>query len=684
MIPAHFTRYITLPALLLLQGFYAAAQNVVFTASANRSKAGLEDQIELAYTIRDAENLQTMGPGKFKDFQVVGGPYKHQSSNINIVGNRATQSSSITITYILQPLRTGNLQIQPCIAKDAEGRSFQSNPVNIQVVPGRLDPPVQQQAQGNNPNDPWNDDPFAALMRQQLQAQQHYRQQQQQLMRQQQQQQQQQPQGKQQAAPTAKADLSKDLFIKVTVDKPSIRVGEQTTATYKLYSRIPMQVGISKLPSLNGFWTQDFDLPKQQVPQEEILDGKKYQVFVLKKSALFPQQAGKLILDPAEAQGTARVVQQVRQRNPFADMFDDPAFRQMMGGSLSMNDPFFNDDMFSSMAYQDIPVHLKSQPITVTVTDLPAKDAPADYGGAVGNFTINAKMDKASLTTDEAATLTFTINGSGNLKLIQSPKLSLPNGLDTYDPQVIDTITGRSTTISGAKIITYSITPRTPGDYTIPSIPFTYFNPQTGTYTTLQTKPLKLSVTAGKNYSAPVAKANPNLKDIHNIVLQAPLSFAAVSQKPLLFTAGYWSLYALPLLALLGVAFWKRREDELHSNTALLKNKRANKIALKRLVTAKQLLQQGKQQPFYEEVSKAIWLYLSDKLSIPLSALSKEMATEALTAKNVPYALQQSTSSVMEDCELALYASSGGRQQMQQTYDEAIAIISKLEDYLHR
>lgn len=683
MIPTHFTRYITLPALLLLQGFYAVAQNVVFTASASSNKVGLEDQVEVAYTIRDAENLQTMGPGKFKDFQVVGGPYKHQSSNINIVGTRATQTTSITITYVLQPLRTGNLQIQPCVAKDAEGHAFQSNPVSIQVVPGSL-APQQQQAHGNSQNDPWNDDPFAALMRQQLQAQQQYRQQ---MLRQQQQQQQmqQQQQGKQPAAASAaKADLSKDLFIKVTVDKPSVRVGEQVTAMYKLYSRIPMQVGISKLPSLNGFWTQDFDLPKQQTPQEEILDGKKYQVFVLKKSALFPQQAGKLVLDQAEAQGTARIVQQVRQRNPFADMFDDPAFRQMMGGSLSMNDPFFNDDMFGGMAYQDVPVHLKSQPITVNVSEVPVKDAPADYGGAVGNFTINAAMDKASLTTDEAATLTFTITGSGNLKLIQTPKLPLPNGLDTYDPQVIDTITGRSTTISGSKIITYSITPRTPGDYTIPSIPFSYFNPQTGQYTTLQTKPFKLSVTAGKNYTAPVAKANPGLKDIHNIMLQAPASFATAHKKPLLFTPGYWSLYALPLLALLGVAFWKRREDELHSNTALLKNKRANKIALKRLTTAKQLLQQGKQQPFYEEVSKAIWLYLSDKLSIPLSALSKEVATDALTAKQVPYPLQQSTSRVMEDCELALYASSGGRQQMQQTYDEAISIISKLENYLHR
>lgn len=677
MIPAHFTRYITLPALLLLQGFYAVAQNVVFTATTSSAKMGLKDQIELSYTIRDAENLQTLNPGQLKDFQIVGGPFQQQSSNISVSGGRTVQSTSITITYVIQPLRTGNLQIQPGIAKDAEGHSYQSNALNVQVVPGSLAVAHQRQ---QAPSDPWDYDPFAALMRQQMQAQQNMRQQ---MAARQQQQQRPQAMAGAPAQGATKADLSKDIFIRVILDKPSVRVGEQVTATYKLYSRIPMQVAISKLPSLNGFWTQDFELPKQQAPQEEILEGKKYQTFVLKKSALFPQQTGKLILDQAEAEGTARIVQQVRQRNPFADMFDDPVFRQMMGGSLSMNDPFFNDDMFSGMAYQDVPVHLKSVPVTVNVTALPAKDAAADFGGAVGNFTVSAKMDKNSLTTDEAATLTFTINGSGNLKLIQTPKLQLPNGLDTYDPQVIDTITGRSTTISGSKIISYSITPRTPGDYTVPSIPFTYYNPQTGQYTTLNTQPFKLAVTAGKNYTAPVAKVNPGLKDIHNIALQAP-SFATVTNKPLPFTAGYWSLYALPLVALIGVSFWKKREEELHSNTALLKNKRANKIALKRLTTARQLLQQGNQKAFYEEISKAIWLYLSDKLSIPLSGLSKEVATDALTGKKVPADLQKGTSQVMEDCELALYASSGGRQQMQQTYDEAISIISKLEDYLQR
>ena len=229
IIPAHFTRYITLPALLLLQGFYAVAQNVVFTAATSSGKMGLKDQIELSYTIRDAENLQTMNPGQFKDFKIVAGPFKQQSSSINISSGRTIQTTSITITYVIQPLRTGMLQIQPCIAKDAEGHNYQSNSLKVEVIPGSL---AAAQNRQQAAQDPWDSDPFAALMRQQLQAQQNLRRQ---MMGAR-------PSQRQQAtaAPVTKADISKDLFIRVVLDKPAVHVGEQVTATYKLYSRVPM------------------------------------------------------------------------------------------------------------------------------------------------------------------------------------------------------------------------------------------------------------------------------------------------------------------------------------------------------------------------------------------------------------------------------------------------------------
>jgi len=665
--------------LLLLAGSccFAYGQNVVFTATASAGKIGVKDQVQVQYTIRDAQNLQSVTNPSDADFIIVGGPYQSQSSSTQISGGRYVTSSSVSLTYVLQPRREGTFTIPPVTARDAEGHTYQSNALTMQVVPGSLAQQQQQPQRRARPYDPFSDpdDDVMALMKQMQQLQQQQMQQMQQMQaRRGQPQQAQQAPGQAQSQPDPPvndAEIKKDLFIKVAVDRSKVHLGEQVTISYKLYSRIPMQMAISKLPSLNGFWTQDFDIPKQAKPTEEILDGKKYQVFLLKKSALFPQQTGTLELDPAEAKGMARIVQQVRRR--MADMFDP-----FGNGTLMMNDPIFNNSFYNTMAYKDVQVHLKSTPVKITVTPLPEANQPKGFGGAVGDFSITGKIDKKELTTDEVATLTLNISGSGNLKLIEAPSLNLPNGLTTYDPVIIDTITGRSTTISGSKIITYVISPQTPGDYEIPAVDFTYYNPETNKYVTEHTQPLKLHVTPGKKIAGQQPGNNVTYKDIHDIVKQPP-STLEVKAPPLLSRASYWLMYLLPLVLFFIIVLLRRRDEELSRDTVLLRRKRANKVALQRLVTAKKLLQEQNRKPFYEEVSKAIWLYLSDKLSIPLSALSRDTASAAMSAKNVPADVQRTVENVIGECETALYASSSSRQ-MADTYDDAVKVISNLED----
>lgn len=662
---------------LLSLGIHCRAngQNVVFTAVAGANKIGLRNQVQVQYTIRDAQNLQSVSTPNTNDFAIVAGPYQQQSTSVNMSGNQVTQSQSISLTYVLQPKHEGTFTIPPVVAKDASGHTYQSNPVTIQVVPGVIgqQPGRQQQQQ-----DPFGDDDDVFAMMQQMQ--QAHMQQMQRMFgggaqpRQAPQGQQRQAQPQQEAPEVNQDDIKKDLFIKVTADKTKVHAGEQITISYKLYCRIPSQMSISKLPSLNGFWTQDFDIPRQPKPVEEVYNGKKYQVFLLKKSALFPQETGSLVLDEAEAKGIARIVQQVRRR--MSDMMDP-----FGGGTLFMNDPFFNNAYYNTMAYRDVEVHIKSEPLKITVSPLPEKNKPENYGGAVGRFTITGKIDKPELTTDDVATLSLTIAGSGNIKLIETPKIELPNGLNTYDPQIVDTITGRSTTISGSKIISYAITPHTPGDYTIPPIQFSFFDPATGEYVTEQTQPFKLTVKPGKN-TTHITSNSPNnkltIRDIHDIS-QSPLNNLKLRSKPLMLTPVYWSLYALPILAFIGMAVIRRRDEELSKDTVLLKNRRANKVALQRLATAKKLMAQNSQTPFYEEISKAIWLYLSDKLGIPLSSLSRETATSAMTVRNVPESLQKDLENVIWECETALYAS-GGSKQMSHTYNEAVTIISRLEE----
>jgi BatD DUF11 like domain len=660
----------------MCSGIYA--QNVVFTAEASANKIGTKDQVQVQFTVRDAQNLQTITPPSSPDFTYVAGPYQQQSSNISIVGNRQVMSQSIAVTYVLVPKHEGTFTIPPASAKDAAGHIYQSNAVTIQVIPGTVHTQQQQQRQQRQ-RDPFaqDDDLFAMMQQMQQQHQQMMQQMQQrrgQPMQQQPQQQQQRGQAQQQQQadpPINEEEIKKDLFIKVVADKNKVHAGEQITINYKLYAHIPMQMSISKLPSLDGFWTQDFEIPKNLKPTEEVINGKKFQVFLLKKSALFPQVPRTLELDPAEAKGVARIVQQVKRR--LSEMYDP-----FGAGTLMMNDPFFNNTFYNAMAYRDVDVHIKSTPLKITVTPLPDKGKTPDFGGAVGKFSINGKIDKTELTTDDVATLTLTINGSGNLKLFFAPKPELPNGLNTYDPQVLDTITGRSTTISGSKIARYVITPHTPGDYEIPPVSFTYFNPETGAYVTEHTQPIKLRVKAGKNYTPVQTSNSVALGDIHDIT-KKPLDLVIPTGKPLLTKPGYWSLYAFPLLAFIGFLVWKRRDEEQSKDTVRLRSKRANKVALKRLLTAKKYLLEEQKNPFYEEISKAIWLYLSDKLNIPLSALSRDTANAAMQARHVPEPLQQKIGNVIWECETALYAT-GGSKQMAHTYEEAIKVISDLEE----
>lgn len=618
------------------------AQGVVFSANANASKIGEADQLQVTYTIQDANGLQSLTPN-FKDFRVLAGPFQSQSSNVEVVGNRMVQSSSISVTFILQPRHTGSISIPPAVAKDASGHSYQSNSIPVEVVAGSLARQQQRQQPARSPFDVVDPfDPFVGRGRGNPLAKR--------------------PQ--QQVA--TKPNLGKDIFIKVDVDKRAVRIGEQVTALYKLYARLPMQVSISKLPSLNGFWTQDFDLPKQPKPVEEIVDGKRYQMFVLKKSALFPQQSGQLVLDPAEAEGTARIATRTQGYNPF----DDPFFKQAFGGSLMMSDPLFNDP-FGDVSYENVPVHLKSSPVTIAVTELPTAGKPAGFTGAVGSFTVSSKIGKTILTTDDVTTLTLTIKGSGNLKLFDAPKLSLPIGLDVYDPNILDTITGRSTTISGEKVITYTIAPRKSGNYTIPPITFSWFDAKSGSYKTSTTPSYNLQVSPGQGIVTSTTGRAGTGDIVDTLTLNA--------SHPLILSTGYWAMYSLPLLAFVGLIVYRRKKDEEEAHADVYRTRKAGNVAQKRLATAELMLKKGAAKSFYDELSKAIWLYLSDKLGIPISALGRATAAHAMAQRGVPEEIRMQVERVLGECELALYAPMGGTQQMQHNFTEATAVINSLE-----
>lgn len=651
-----------------------SAQEVEFSVIPAAQEVGTQDAFQVVYQIKNSNRVEGFRIEETKDIQILGGPAR--GSNISIInGNR---SSSSTFTYIFKANRKGTITLPSGIIK-IEGKEFKTTPTTIQVVEGSVRAKSQQRNNiFDDPffNDPFGDDPFAAIQKQHQAMMQ--------MMQRNAQGGQMNIPRPQAAAPSSanqnnpndfnKANLNKNLFIKVDVDKTNVFVGEQITASYKIYTRLPMEINLTKLPSLIGFWSQDFKLPQIPKPTKTIYNGKEYQVFEIKRTALFPTQKGVLELDPAEAKGIARILkpQHIKQDNQFED---DPFFN--MFNSMFMGDPLFNSAGTTTYKYEDIDVSLKSMPVSIHVSEIPTDKKPPSFNGAVGKYTIESSIDKQTLSTDDITTLTVKINGAGNLKMINPPTIKLPNDINNYDIQQADTILNTNNTISGYKTFKYSLSSQTPGTYEIPPILLTYYEPESKQFKTLETPSYTLLIKAGKQKNSIASLPN----QIHDIDKKSyPIKKSSngnVLKSPL-----YWSSFATPLLAFLLLFSYSKREAKLQSNTQLFKNKKANKIALKRLETAEKYLKLSAQNLFYEETSKAVWLYLSDKLNIPLSSLSKEFSSQKLTEKNISQELQKELYRVTNECEMALYTPDGGCMRMHQTYSDAFKLIGKLEDAL--
>ena len=645
--------------LVLLSASILNAQEAVFITQPAAQKVGINDKFEVKFILKNINNAQRFTLSAMPDFQVIDGPSR--SNNTSIINGEVSQS--LELTYVLKAKRKGRLVIPGGIASLSGGKQIRSNNVAIEIVDGSVVNRRQQQMQQNDPfADMFEDeeDPMIAMLKQQ-----------QQMMRQLQRQSQQNfPQStpspqQQQPNPISKNDIDKNIFILAVPDKTSATLGEQITVSYKLYTRIPMDVRPTNRPSLIGFWSQDFNIPYPPQPRREIYQGKEWDVLELKRTALFPTQTGTLELDPAAVEGNVKIPHARRsaQQNSSGQTLEE------------MMDALMNDDPYE---YETVPVKLKSQVVKINVTDIPAAKKPISYDGAIGQFTIESNVNKTDLTTDDNATITLRVSGTGNLKMIGAPKINFSDDLDAFDPKIEDTVTNTNDIIAGYKTFTYSFTPRTTGTIVIPSTEFSYFDPIIKEYKTLSTPSYTLHVKQGKEDKSTVHRLP---KDIHDINASSK-NIAKKSSWKLISNPIYWGGFGIPLLAYFSLVFFKRKEDELQSDRILFNNKRANKIALKRLVTAESYLKQTAQSAFYEETSKAVWLYLSDKLNIPLANLSKEVASKKLLEKNVSSDLQIELFRVTNECEMALYSPDSGTLKMHQTYSDAFKLIGKLENEL--
>ncbi len=625
----------------------AMAQEFRFTTSVNTNTIALDEMVHVQFMLENPVNLSQFTPPAFKGFEVVQGPQQIQGSSY--VNGRGT--TYYAISYVLRPTSVGNFTLPGATAR-VDGKLVKSNPVNIEVVKGGAGSqlPQQQQQQQVQPPRRGLPDRFES-----------------------------QP-GIVRKGEDVKEKLRKNLFVKVAVDKTTVYEGEQLTATYKLYTRLPTNSSVTKVPAFKGFSAKDMELPNPPQATEEYVNGVPYKVFIIRKTLLFPLQSGELELDPAEVNNEVHFVSLTRKKRSGGanDPLSDPFFKDAFGGS-PFDDSFF-DDAFGAPEYEVVPYKIQSPVVKINVKLLPAAGRPASFSGAVGKFNMTAAVDKKELTTDDAVTLKVTITGQGNVNLLNAPPLHIPSAFEKYDPTVSDNIEKNSNPLSGSRQFQYVLMPQEKGDHALPPVEFSYFDPAANAYKTIQSAAFPLHVLAGK--LAKKEKQDFGGKaDLQGIRTsgqswskRSPFFFG----KPL-----YWMLLLLPLLAIAGMAWYRNQQLFRQSNVAMLRHKHANKVALKRLELAARYLREGKDKAFYEETSRAVWGYLSHKLKIPMAELSRHVVREKLDAQQLNGSnTTHQLFDLLDRCEMALYAPSGSNEHRQGAYQEAVHVISALEDEL--
>ena len=469
------------------------------------------------------------------------------------------------------------------------------------------------------------------------------------------------PASKGQGNQGGQASISGDnLFIRTEVSKTNVYEQEAILVTYKLYTLVDIvQCNPKNTVDFNGFMKQELDQPANKQMALENYNGRNYGTFVLYKVLLYPQHSGVIQIDKWNFEAVVRVQNKAAQRSIFDDFFD---------------------------SYTNVSKYVTAPAVKINVNALPTANKPSSFNGTVGHFSLNSNITASQVKANDAVTLKMTVAGSGNMKIIKNPVIKFPDGFELYDPKVTNNFKTEASGVSGTKTIEYLFIPRHSGNFEIPSAEISYFDTQEKTYKTLRTPVYKLNVLKGEGNETQIVAGNYfDVLDVKQIgkdirFIQTNKFKISKEEEPIFATLICWLMYLIPLLISLMLFIFFRKQVKENANISLVKNKKANKVAQKRLKLAQKLLKEGNKDSFYEEVQKATWTYLSDKLSIPVSSLTKERVEEELTELKVESIIINQFIQILNTCEFARYAPNSGQQEMGNLYIETSKAISDLEE----
>jgi hypothetical protein len=596
-----------------------AMAQVHFNAQASTKDMGKSDYVEIQFIIENAREIGDLQPPDFADFTVIQGP--SQSTGMSVINGAMSQYKGVS--YVLQPKRTGTLVIKPATAT-VDGKQMRTDAIQIsvhnQTVPGNAKTPGFSPL----PDPAWPAAQPIVDMEEIVRP-----------------------------GENVADKIRKNFFIKVDVSKTECFLGEPIVATYKLYARLRSDSRVTRHPSLNGFSVYDMIDPSDDRVSVEKINGKNFSVHIIRKTQLIPLQAGDITLDPVELDNNIYFIK--------ADAGSAKSSGQGLGGLL---DRLFEPELSGTPFTQHIV--LESKPVIVHVKPLPEAGKPADFNGAVGKYSIMASLDTREVDTGDAAILTVSVKGSGNLPVINAPTINWPPDMESYDVSSKENIDKAVAPLSGSKSYSYSFICTKPGKYTLLPVKLSYFDPSSKTYKTIESYPLNLMV-------------NTSLKKKHPKPVSAPEQAIQTD----------WTKYALwgaAFLLLAGGTFFIIRESkkdtilkaEKAKRLAELEKTKFTPIVMDPLEESRKLMYAGDFSKFYASVNRAIWKAISDKLQLPASELNKLNIASGLRTKGWSDDDIIQLKNVLNECEMKLYTPEYSTSDMQRVLASAETITARL------
>jgi hypothetical protein len=591
---------------------------VHFSAQASTKDMGKTDYVEVQFIIENAKEIQKLETPDFPDFTIVQGP--SQSTGMSIVNGAMSQYRGIS--FVLQPKKAGNLTIKPATAT-IDGQIMHTNQLQITVH--------NQSGQGNSSPPGFNPLPDPTWPT---------------------------------AQPPVDMDevvkpgenvadkIKKNFFIKVEVSKSDCYLGEPIVATYKLYARLRSDSRVTRHPSLNGFSVYDMIDPSDDRVSVEKLNGKNYSVHIIRKTQLIPLQAGDVTLDPVEL-----------DNNIYFIRADPNAAKSQSQGFGGLLDRLFEPEVAGTPFTEHIV--LESKPVTIHVKPLPEADKPADFNGAVGKYSIEASMNTSMVDTGDAAILTVLLKGSGNLPVINAPVINWPSGMESYDVSSKENIDKANAPLGGSKTFTYSFLCNKTGQFLLPPVTLSYFDPVSQVYKTIESNPLRITAVRSnkkKQTPAPDLVKNPPATD------------------RTLYT---WGPAVILLLAVLAMFTYgqKKRKDRKKAEMARqaeLEQSKKELVKTDPMREPRELMEAGDFGKFYASVNRAIWKAVSDQLQLPSSELNKFNISGGLHARGWTDEEIIQLKNILNECEMKLYTPEFSTSDMHRVFVSTQGITQKL------